>query len=250
LSDTGSRSVEMGRGAATEGTQALLHKLRWQPWKLRLAQKIARQLLSEGAWQILADSLVLGWHDPRSRALAQRLLSQADAGPQAVPVQDNPPVLSMAWVSMVKNEADILFVNLLWHYQLGLRRFYMLDNVCTDETMATVQLFQQWHPDAEVCIHPDPEAGYFQARKMTFAAHQAMQRWPDLQWVLLIDADEFLCPARPLAEIVQTLSLQADAVLLPKSVYRARAWTTTSPTRRSGTASRSAACWARYLAKP
>lgn len=193
----------------------------WRPWSLALARQACRLLLVSGQWSLLARSTLLGWHDPRSRALARFMMRCPPDQPSQLPSHPQQVISTAAWIGMVKDEADVLFANLLWHHHLGLRRFYVLDNGCRDATMTTVMQFKRWHPQADVRVVQDPDPTYFQARKMTAAAREAMRCWPDVQWLFPIDADEFLCARKPLSEILASISASTQAVLLPKAIYRA-----------------------------
>jgi len=197
----------------------------WQrPWQARPARLASEQLLKEGAYAQVAASRLLAWHDPRGQAMACRLL-QENALPQAPAALAAPAMPDIAWVSMVKDEADILFTNLVWHHALGIRKFLLLDNLSTDATRATVDRFARWFGDAEVCVQTDAELAYFQARKMSQACQDARDRWPGLHWILPIDADEFLWPTAPLAEVLGSFRSAHQAVVLPKSMYTPSALT-------------------------
>ena len=44
---------------------------------------------------------------------------------------------------MVKNEEDIIFENLVWHFATGFRKFIIVDNMSTDQTRNKIQEFSQ-----------------------------------------------------------------------------------------------------------
>jgi hypothetical protein len=119
---------------------------------------------------------------------------------------------------MVKDEEDIILFNLVWHYMLGLRKFFLLDNGSTDQTPALIKAFEQQFPDATVYVLHDPMVAYVQGRKMSAAAAFVHQLWPEVQWIFLVDADEFICAEQPLHSLLAG-SEEVDALVLPKSVY-------------------------------
>lgn len=86
---------------------------------------------------------------------------------------------------MVRNEADILRVNLLHHFSVGIDRFLIVDNGSTDGTDRILRDFTsdgylEWRRD---------DGPYRQAEITTELAREAFRQGAD--WVIPIDADEF-----------------------------------------------------------
>lgn len=101
--------------------------------------------------------------------------------------------LRFAVVMMVKDEEDVIYHNLTWHFALGLRQFVILDNLSTDSTRSEIERFVRLCEPmgARVIVLDDREVGYYQSRKTTSAAHLA-QSYFGAEWVLALDADEFI----------------------------------------------------------
>jgi len=86
---------------------------------------------------------------------------------------------------VVRNEADILPVNLRHHLSTGIEHVFAVDNGSADETPDVLEQFAReglvtWRRD---------EGGYQQAALTTRLAHEARRHGAD--WVVPIDADEF-----------------------------------------------------------
>ncbi len=129
------------------------------------------------------------------------------------------PAPDVAAITLIKDEADIIGLNLEWLHHLGVRRFVILDNASTDGTVAAIILFARRHrADTEVELLPDTMVAYIQAEKMNFACQHASERWPDLAWLLPFDADEFLQARTGLQELLRVPS-QIDALTLLRVIH-------------------------------
>jgi hypothetical protein len=127
-------------------------------------------------------------------------------------------VYDVAVVMMIKDEADIIGENLRWLYFVGLRRYVISDNLSSDATRDILRDFRRDHPQAEVMIVTDPLVRYLQAEKTTGLFRLAISIWPDLHWVVPIDADEFLIPQRGL-ELLRGVPDDVDAITIPKVIH-------------------------------
>jgi len=123
-----------------------------------------------------------------------------------------------AAVMMIKNEADIISANLNWLHHIGVRRFVVLDNNSDDATPAILEDFRAAHRQAEVLTLHDPTVEYLQADKMNAACQIARDLWPDLRWLLPIDADEFLIIRHGLQALAYVPD-RIDALTIPKTVH-------------------------------
>ncbi|HEX7705810.1 MAG TPA: glycosyltransferase [Thermoanaerobaculia bacterium] len=90
-------------------------------------------------------------------------------------------------VMMVRNEADILRLNLLHHHAAGIDRFLIVDNGSSDGTTEILEEFSQ----AGLVDWRREDGKYRQAEITTDLAREAVRAGAD--WVFPIDADEFWC---------------------------------------------------------
>jgi hypothetical protein len=89
-------------------------------------------------------------------------------------------------ISMIRNEADIIRLNVLYHLSLGIDRILIVDNGSTDGTDEVLQQLSTQY--AEVRCSRD-DGSFLPSRVMTSLARQAFRDGAD--WVVPIDADEF-----------------------------------------------------------
>jgi hypothetical protein len=158
--------------------------------------------------------------DPASWAgsVQQELLKNtiyADLTAEAGPF---PAFPHCAAVTMVKDEADIIYANLRWLHHVGARRFVVMDNMSADGTWAEVMRFDMDHPDAEVLLLRDPVVPHYQSEKVSAMMQLALQRWPDVAWVLPVDADEF-CVAKHGLRALAYVPAHVQAVTVPKVIH-------------------------------
>ena len=86
---------------------------------------------------------------------------------------------------MVRNEADILRVNLQYHLAAGIDRFLVVDNGSSDDSD---EILREMSRDGRVSWTRD-DGKYRQAEITTGLAHEARSAGAD--WVIPIDVDEF-----------------------------------------------------------
>ncbi|HVT45797.1 MAG TPA: glycosyltransferase [Thermoanaerobaculia bacterium] len=99
-------------------------------------------------------------------------------------------------IMMVRNEADILRINLLHHRAIGIDRFLILDNGSTDGTPDILRDLEEY-----VAWSSDPGA-YRQSELTTELAREAVRQGAD--WIIPIDADEFwYAPAGNLRSVLE-----------------------------------------------
>jgi hypothetical protein len=135
----------------------------------------------------------------------------ADPGPFAA-------YMRCAAISMIKDEADIIGHNLRWLFHSGVRRFVLMDNISTDGTLSELQRFQIAHPTAEILVLRDPVVAHYQAEKVTAMAQLAKAHWPDIDWILPVDADEF-CIARHGFQALAYVPQKVQALTIPKTIH-------------------------------
>lgn len=118
-------------------------------------------------------------------------------------------------VGAVRNEADILRINVQHHLALGIDEFLFVDNGSTDGTpdvlsdLVAAGLPVRWRRE---------EGAFVQTEVLTRLAREAGQ---DADWVLPIDADEFWCSVeRPLKSVLRAASWGSVAVPVVNFVQR------------------------------
>lgn len=97
--------------------------------------------------------------------------------------------MSVAAVMLVKDEADIVETTVR-HLLTQVDEVFVQDNLSTDGTR---EILAELALDGRVMFRDDPEVGYWQARKTTALAREALECGHD--WVLPCDADEIWIPA-------------------------------------------------------
>lgn len=105
------------------------------------------------------------------------------------------------FVSMVKDEEDIVYDCLNAAYRTGFRKFVIANNGSTDRTGAEIQRFIAAHDAATVVVVGDPIVGYWQDRKMNafwrFAVEYFAIGGSRIDWVFPVDADELIVQTDP-----------------------------------------------------
>jgi Glycosyl transferase family 2 len=97
----------------------------------------------------------------------------------------------IAAVSLVRDEASIIRLSLDHLYDLGIRRYVLMDHGSTDGTRSEIEHFRSQRHDAVVMLIDDPSPVYAQSAKITAMASLAHHALGS-SWILPFDADEFL----------------------------------------------------------
>jgi glycosyltransferase involved in cell wall biosynthesis len=96
------------------------------------------------------------------------------------------------YISMVKDEEDIIYENLVWHFATGFRKFIIVDNNSTDQTPELIKRFAGETKNlATVIIIQDPIVVHNQHKIITAGYKAAHEIWPEVEWFFPVDADEF-----------------------------------------------------------
>lgn len=128
-------------------------------------------------------------------------------------VFDRNGIDNIALISMVKDEEDIIFDNLVWHFCIGFRKFVIIDNNSTDKTRFLVEKFRDQVANmATVIIVDDPIVEYIQSEVTTGAMRLANSIWPKVDWIFPVDADEFWYPTNKLRDILAKIPDDKDVI--------------------------------------
>jgi glycosyltransferase involved in cell wall biosynthesis len=154
---------------------------------------------------------------------------RADAISKKVDIDRKLPVVfsaqaieDIALITMEKNESDIIFENLVWHFALGFRKFVVIDNLSTDTTRHLIDKFAQLTKDhAQVIIMDDPIFVHIQSRITTGSYDLTRSVWPEVKWVFPVDADEFWSPEQNLHNILTKIPSNIDTISTLKTQYYA-----------------------------
>jgi len=152
-----------------------------------------------------------------SGAFQNELLDFGTGHPVAHPPAHK-AALHVVAVMMVKDEQDIIALNLRWLRRTGFRRFVIIENGSKDGTAQAILAFRNAYPDCELVLIDDPILRHMQAEKATGAYRLVACLWPEARWVFLIDADEFLIAQNDLT-ILDKLAPDVSCIVLPKVIH-------------------------------
>lgn len=123
-------------------------------------------------------------------------------------------------ISMVKDEEDIIFENLCWHYYMGFRKFIIIDNGSTDNTLTLINKFQELTtPSTHLTLIQDPEISYRQASRINACIKLAEILFPDILWIFPNDADEFITLDKSLEETLSCVPIDINCITSPRISY-------------------------------
>ena len=119
----------------------------------------------------------------------------------------------IALVTMIKDEEDIIYENLVWHFCVGFRKFVIVDNESKDNTRMLINKFKsEVGEKAQVIIIDDPIVEHIQSPFITSSMKLAHHIWPTVKWVFPVDGDEFWYPTRKLDDILQNIPGEKNAI--------------------------------------
>jgi Glycosyl transferase family 2 len=132
--------------------------------------------------------------------------------------------VKVAALMIVRDEADLLGVNLAHHRALGIDEFWIIDNGSTD---ATTDILRKAAADHD-SIRWQRDDGLFAQPEMTTALARDAQR-AGADWVVAIDADEFwVTDGRPLHEILGATDLGIGSLAAEVVNYVQGRWVTSA----------------------
>ncbi len=151
--------------------------------------------------------------DTKEKNLLYGSRSNEDVAPKTVEFARE-GIDNIALITMIKDEDDIIYENLVWHFCVGFRKFVIVDNNSTDNTRLLVEKFKrQVLGKAIVVVIDDPIIEYIQSQVTTGAMLLANSLWPKLDWVFPVDADEFWYPNVKLQSILDKTPSKSDVIL-------------------------------------
>ncbi len=126
----------------------------------------------------------------------------------------------IALVSMVKDEGDVIFYNLSWHYFMGVRKFILIDNGSTDNTWSAVMQFKNLKSlSAKVILITDTRVLYAQASRMNAIIKLAETIFPEVDWIFPNDADEFIVFDESILETIRKIPPNINCIHSPRITY-------------------------------
>jgi len=94
------------------------------------------------------------------------------------------------YLTRIKDEEKLIYYNLIYHYSLGIRRFYITLNNSNDETVQEIKRFIDDKKDAVVSMITNTDTSYTQPETFTQMSDMALDN--GFQWHIPVDADELL----------------------------------------------------------
>jgi len=102
----------------------------------------------------------------------------------------NKSKIKLAVAMQVKDEIDILELNIRYHHKKNCMAFFIMDNGSTD---GTLEVLKKLKSEFNIYIYEDSTLSFIDSSKnMTFLTHEARKNGYD--WVIENDADEFWFP--------------------------------------------------------
>lgn len=136
------------------------------------------------------------------------------------PLFSDAPVEDAVLITMVKDEDDIIYENLVWHFALGFRKFVVVDNNSTDKTLELIEKFRkETEKFAKVFLIYDPITEYIQSKIITASYRYAVTVWPETKWIFPVDADEFWIPEKNLTSILSEVPFYINSLVTNKSKH-------------------------------
>lgn len=132
---------------------------------------------NRGMWETWLKDLGCAWADTPEET------------PSATPISSGPARSGLGMVICVHNEQLLLEANLLYHHAIGVDTVYLFLDRCTDRSEEIASRF----PWVRIIHRNIPEPPYFCREHQSACMNDALEmaREDGLEWLLVIDADEF-----------------------------------------------------------
>ena len=129
--------------------------------------------------------------------------------------------MRLAMAMKVRDEADIIELNLRYHAAQGIDEFIVTDNGSTD---GTLEVLERWRDDGRLRLISEPESEDFRDKAHWWVTRMGrMGAEVGADWVLHADADELWWPvAGDLKEAFAAVPEEYGAVVGPRSEFVAR----------------------------
>lgn len=98
--------------------------------------------------------------------------------------------MKIAYITQIRNEENLIFNNLLYHYNIGIRDFFIIFNRSNPETWAEVNRFSNAFKDHYITTMMDMSTEYNQPEAFNNLSDMIYSR--GYKWVIPVDADELL----------------------------------------------------------
>lgn len=123
-------------------------------------------------------------------------------------------------ISMVKDEADIIFENLCFHFYMGFRKFVIIDNGSGDDTHKKIGYFKDLAArQAEIAIIKDDRVLYAQSSRMNAINKMAEEIFPSVKWIFPNDADEFIIFDVSIQDSLAKIAENVNCIHVPRITY-------------------------------
>lgn len=96
----------------------------------------------------------------------------------------------IAYITRIKDEEQLMYNNLKYYYNMGIRNFYITFNNSNKETENIVNRFNDVHPESKLFIFFESNTEYNQIEQFNFMSTEAFKNGHT--WHVPVDADELL----------------------------------------------------------
>lgn len=98
-----------------------------------------------------------------------------------------------AYITCIKNEEDLIYKNMLYYYNLGIRDYYIMFNNSNDETTSEVHKFEKDY-NVSIIRFFDTDIAYRQPERFGMMSNAAYNNGCD--WIIPVDSDEIMVLTR------------------------------------------------------